>query len=230
MTDQELRDLVAENSRALAQMREQMQEQMREKAEQRRIEAEQRSFEAEQRSFEAERRQAEFEKNRKDSEKSFRDLNKYLNKVSREIGYIGNTFGRFTEGLFLPSLENILLKDFGLDTVAPRIQRRQNGSFVELDVLAFSNSGKNTAVVVEIKSKLRDDDIRAFLGQLANFPQLFPEHKEKKLYGMIAAVGISAEQKSKMERLGIYVVQITGDVFKIISSKNFQPRDFGLKE
>lgn len=152
-----------------------------------------------------------------------------IDKLGREIGWIGNTFGRFTEGLFMPSLEKILIKDFGLDTVAPRIQRRQNGSMVELDVLAFSNSGKNTAVVVEIKSKLRDDDIRDFLKQLENFPKLFPEHKDKKLYGMIAAVGITAEQKALMERLGIYVVRIKEDVFTLVSSKKFKPKDFGLK-
>jgi len=175
MTDQELRDLVAENSR------------------------------------------------------SIKDIEKIVKRVSMEVGWIGNTFGRFTEGLFMPSLEKILQKDFGLDTVAPRIQRRQNGSFVELDVLAFSNTGKNTAVVVEIKSKLRDDDIKDFLNQLENFAKLFPEHKDKKLFGMIAAVGITAEQKAVMERLGLYVVRIKDDVFTLVSSRKFKPKDFGLK-
>ncbi len=154
---------------------------------------------------------------------------KEIKTLGQQIGWIGNTFGRFTEGLFMPSLEKILQKDFGLDTVAPRIQRRQNGSFVELDVLAYSNSDKNTAVVVEIKSKLRDDDIKDFLKQLANFPTLFPEHKDKKLLGMIAAVGITAEQKAAIERQGIYVVDITDDVFTLASNKKFKPKDFGLK-
>ena len=186
MTDQELRDLVAKNSRAIERMSE-------------------------------------------EAEKRSKEIDKKLDKVGREIGWIGNTFGRFTEGLFLPSLEKILIRDFGLDTVAPRIQRRQNGSFVEIDVLAFSNSDKNTAVVVEIKSKLRDDDIKEFLEELANFPKLFPEHKDKKLFGMIAAVGISNEQKAAMEKLGLYVVRIKDDVFRVVSSKNFEPKDFGLK-
>ncbi len=186
MTDQELRNLVAENARTITRMQQ-------------------------------------------EAEKRSKDVDKQLSKVGREIGWIGNTFGRFTEGLFMPSLEKILFKDFGLDTVSPRIQRRQNGSMVELDVLAFSNGGKNSAVVVEIKSKLRDDDIKVFLNQLANFPKLFPEHKDKKLYGMIAAVGISAEQKVAMEKLGIYVVQIKDDVFRLVSKKNFKPKDFGLK-
>ncbi len=156
-------------------------------------------------------------------------MSRKIEEVGQQIGWLGNTFGRFTEGLFLPSLERILLEDFGLDTVAPRIQRRQNGSFVELDVLAYSNGGKNMAVVVEIKSKLRDDDIKTFLKQLANFPQLFPEHRDKKLLGMIAAVGVTAEQKAAIERQGLYVVDIKDDVFTLASSKKFTPKDFGLK-
>lgn len=212
MTDQELRDLVAENSRSITRMQQ---------------ETEKSNQEARKKE---EERNKEAEKSRKEAEKSRKEVNTLLNKVGREIGWIGNTFGRFTEGLFLPSLEKILLKDFGLDTVAPRIQRRQNGSFVELDVLAFSNSEKNMAIVVEIKSKLRDDDIKAFLKQLANFPNLFPEHRDKKLFGMIAAVGISTEQKAAMEKMGLYVVRIKDDVFRVVSSKNFEPKDFGLKE
>ncbi len=46
---------------------------------------------------------------------------------------------------------------------------------------------------------------------------------------MIAAVGISAEQKAAMEKLGVYVVQIKDDVFSLVSKKNFKPKDFGLK-
>lgn len=143
------------------------------------------------------------------TDQELRDLvaetSRKVDEVGRQIGWIGNTFGRFTEGPFMPSLEKILEQDFGLDTIAPRIQSRQNGSFVELDVLGYSNSEKNMAVVVEIKSTLRDADIKNFVEQLKNFPKLFPEHKDKKLFGIIAAVGITIEQK------------------------NFKPKDFGLK-
>lgn len=156
-------------------------------------------------------------------------MSRKVEEVGQQIGWLGNTFGRFTEGLFLPSLERILLEDFGLDTVAPRIIRRQNGSSVELDVLAFSNSSKNTAIVVEIKSKLRDSDIRDFVKQLKAFPKLFPEHKDKKLFGMIAAVAFTQEQKAVMEKLGIYVVRISDDVFRLVSDKKFKAKDFGSK-
>ena len=54
------------------------------------------------------------------------------------------------------------------------------------------------------------------------------EHKGKKVLGMLAAVSISAEQRAKLEKHGIYVVRIKDDVFRIVSHKDFEPKDFGL--
>lgn len=159
------------------------------------------------------------------------ELGKQIRNLGKEIGSIGNSFGRFTEGLFLPSLEKILLKDFGMDAVAPRIKRRHNGSNVELDVLSYSNKDKNTAIVVEIKTSLKYDDLMEFLDLLKNFPKFFPEHKDKKLYGMIAAVSIPPELQAKAEKFGLYVVKISDETFRLISDrKKFHAKDFGLKK
>lgn len=201
MTDQELRDLVAESSRAVARMSE-----------------------------EAEKSRLEAEKSRLEAEKRSKELNKQLSEVGREIGWIGNSWGRFTEGLFTPSLDRILLREFDMETVAHRVKRQRNGSSMEVDVLGYTNSQTNTAVVVEIKSTLRDDDIKDFLDMLEKFPKLFVEHKNKKILGMMAAVSISTEQRARLEKNGIYVVRIKDDVFRIISDKKFKPKDFGLKE
>ena len=78
-------------------------------------------------------------------------------------------------------------------------------------------------------SARQNHDIREFLETLKRFPKFFPEHKEKKILAMMAAVSFSVEQKARLERLGIYVVRINDDVFRIVSSKKFEPKDFGLK-
>ncbi len=187
MTDQELKDLVAENSRAIREMRE-------------------------------------------EHDAIFKRNEKRFVKVNEDFGWFGNSFGRFTEGLFTPSLDKILLKDFGLDTVGHRVKKRYKDSTMEIDVLGYSNSEKNMAVVVEIKSRLRDDDIQEFLDVLKRFPKVYKEHKDKKILGMMAAVDISSEQKTKLEKSGIYVVQIKEDVFRVVSAKDFLPKDFGLNE
>jgi len=176
MTDQELRDLVAENARAI------------------------------------------------------RESDKNLKKLAGEVGWFGNSLGRFTESLFTPSLDRILVNDFGLDTVAHRVRRKHDDAIMEIDVLGYSNSEKNTAVVVEIKSRLRDEDIKNFLTRLKKFPKIYTEHKGKKILGMMAAVTLSVEQRAKLEKNGIYVVLISDEVFRIVSDKKFRPHDFGMKE
>lgn len=160
---------------------------------------------------------------------AIRESDKLVKKLAEEMGWFGNSWGRFTEGLFTPSLDRILLKDFGLDTVAHRVWHKHDDSIMEIDVLGYSNGGKNTAVVVEIKSRLRDGDIKDFLATLKKFPKVYTEHKDKKILGVMAAVTISVEQRAKLEKNGIYVVLISDDVFRVVSGKKFEPKDFGLK-
>lgn len=215
MTDQELRDLVAANSRAISRLS---------------VEAEKGRIENEKRFLETDKLIQATSKQIRETDKQIQETDKQLKKLGRrEIGYIGNSWGRFTEGLFTPSLDRILLKDFGLETVVHRVKRGFNGSNKEIDVLGYSNSEENTAVVVEIKATLRDSDIKEFVETLRKFPKIYTEHTGKKILGMMAAVDISAEQKAKLERHGIYVVRISDDVFRVISSKKFEPKDFGLK-
>ena len=208
MTDQELRDLVAENSRAISRL----------------------GVEAEKGRIENEKRFQETDKLVQETSRQIQKTDKQIKKLGREIGFIGNSWGRFTEGLFTPSLDRILQQDFGLEAVSHRARRRNNGTNMEVDVLGFSNGEENTAVVVEIKATLRDADIKEFVDTLRKFPKIYTEHKGKKILGMMAAVDISAEQKAKLERHGIYVVRINDDVFRVISDKKFQPKDFGLSK
>ncbi len=153
---------------------------------------------------------------------------KEIKRIHKELGWIGNQWGRFTEGLFYQSLERMLMQDFAVEKVNMRVTSRNNGSTMEVDVLGYSNGSTNVAVIVEVKSTLRDDDIRDFLKLLEKFPKHFPEHKDKKIIAMLAAVSISSEQKTLLEKLGIYVVRIKDDVFRIVSKKDFKPKDFGL--
>lgn len=187
MTDQELRDLVADNIRSISELR-------------------------------------------KTTEQNNKAVDRQLTKLGKEIGYIGNKFGRFTEGLFYPSLEKILTKDFGLEDITYRYKARRNGDNMELDMLGISSGSEDKAVIVEIKSQLRDADLNDFVKTLKLFPKFFPHYKTKKLFGVIAAVGISEEQKRRAENLGIYVVKISGETFKLVSKKDFKPKDFSEAE
>lgn len=208
MTDEQLREIVAANSQGIIDLRKTLDQSFK------------RTNEVIDRTNEV------VEQLGKNVEKTDRQVA----RLGKQIGDIGNKFGRYTEGLFYPSLERILTKDFNLENIAYRYKARRNGDNMELDMLGISNGRENKVVVVEIKSQLRDADINDLVKTLKLFPKFFPEHKNKKLFGIIAAVGINDEQKRRAEKLGIYVVKISDEIFKLISKKDFKPKDFSEAE
>jgi hypothetical protein len=61
---------------------------------------------------------------------------------------------------------------------------------------------------------------------MANFRQLFPEHKDKKVYGIIAAVDISDTLKQRVLEAGFYVARIKDDTFSLDTPKSFKAKAF----
>ncbi|HYU31327.1 MAG TPA: DUF3782 domain-containing protein [Thermoanaerobaculia bacterium] len=155
-----------------------------------------------------------------------KETDRQLREVGRQLGGLGDKFGSFTEGLALPSMTKILMQRFGMSTVAPRIKVRRNGRTMELDVLAYSNSGVNTAYVVEVKSHLREDGLEQLRRILREFRDFFPEHAGKKLYGILAAVDIPEDVAQKTLREGIYLARIHDDEFEIQVPEGFQPKTY----
>ena len=84
--------------------------------------------------------------------------------------------------------------------------------FKAKEVLAYANSKINEVYVVEVKSHLREEAIYAHNTSMDNFRALFPEHNDKKLYGIIAAVDMSEMLKKRVLEAGFYVARIQDEV------------------
>ena len=149
-----------------------------------------------------------------------------IQEVGKQIGGLGEKFGGFTEGLALPSMTKILRERFGATFVSPRARAWKDGEEMEVDVLAYSNSGTDEVYVVEVKSHLRQDGIRQMLKTLQNFRSFFPQHKDKKLYGILTAVDAPQELQKKTLEQGIYLARIHDGVFEVQVPDDFQPREF----
>ncbi|MCY7350003.1 MAG: hypothetical protein LH606_04965, partial [Cytophagaceae bacterium] len=115
-----------------------------------------------------------------------------IRKVTKQIGEIGNKFGSFTEGMAFPSMERMLRRRFAMTHVATNFEIEMGGDTLEMDVFAYANGEVNTAIIVEVKSPLRERDVEQVLSMMEKFPRFFPEHRNKKLYGILAAVQVPA--------------------------------------
>jgi len=222
MTDQELKDLVAQLAISQAETGRLLQETdraLRESGE----EADRRIRETDRQLQETTRALRESDE---ETDRQLRENAQLIKELGKQIGGLGDKFGSFTEGLALPSMTQILEEHFGLDNIAPRYKVRKNGRTLELDVFGFSNTEKNVAVVIEVKSHLREEGVEQLFRILGQFPEFLPQHRDKKLYGLIAAVDIPEELREKVLKEGIFLAQIAGDTFTLQVPDDFVPRSF----
>lgn len=156
----------------------------------------------------------------------FKETDRQIKELGKQIGGLGNKFGGFTEGMAFPSMQRILRDQFKMEFVSPRVEVRKNGESIEWDVLAYSNEGIKTVYVVEVKSRLREEHLDEMLTDLKRFPYFFPEHQNKALYGIIAAVDVTEQMKKKVLAAGLYLALIRDDTFCLDVPENFEPKRF----
>ena len=149
-----------------------------------------------------------------------------LKELGKQIGGLGAKFGSFTEGLALPSMQIILKEQLGMEIVSPSVRVRKEGQELEIDVLAYTNGTLNTAYIVEVKSHAREEHITQLKDTLQSFREFFPEHKDKKLYGILAVVDLGKELQKKILKEGFYVARIHGEVFELDVPQDFRPKTY----
>jgi len=168
----------------------------------------------------------EVSQQQKENAQQQKETDKQLKELGKQIGGLGAKFGSFTEGLALPSMETILRQRFGMEVVSPSVRVSKDGQHLEINVLAYTNGELNTAYIVEVKSHDRQEDITQLKSILQRFRRFFPEHKDKKLYGILAAVDLSPELREKILQEGLYVARIHDQVFELDIPDNFQPQPY----
>jgi hypothetical protein len=168
----------------------------------------------------------ESERLQQEMKKEMKRLLKVHEETSKTVGRLGNSLGQFTEGLVYPSIEKILYRRFNVDFVDQRTRRRRNGTELELDAYGFSIGERPQVYIVEIKTKFGEDRFQQFLNTLAAFPKFFPEHADKQVYGIVAAVTMPDAIRQRLLKAGIYVATIHDDVCTLRIPRGFKPRAF----
>ncbi|MBE9204167.1 DUF3782 domain-containing protein [Synechocystis salina LEGE 06099] len=187
--------------------------------------AERRSQEANHR-FQAQREEADrrFQEQREEADRRFQKTDRQIRELGKQIGGLGQKFGSFTEGLALPSMETILREKFGMEVVTPSVRVSKQGKHIELDVMAYANGDVKTAIIVEVKSHARSESIGQLINHLQGFREFFPEHQDKKLYGILAAVDLSNAVREEVLKAGLYTARIRDEIFELDTPATFQPR------
>jgi hypothetical protein len=62
-------------------------------------------------------------------------------------------------------------------------------------------------------------------------PKFYPEHRDKKLYGMLCCVSIPKQSlRDKIQALGLHLVSAKGEVFGLNNPRGFKAKDYQIHE
>jgi hypothetical protein len=177
-------------------------------------------------SEEARQRERELDRRFQETDRRFQETDRMIKELGQQIGGLGQKFSGFTEGMAMPSMERRSAERFGTTGFAVRPRVRIGDEELEVDAIAYSEGEPGTVCAVDVKSRLRDEGIDQLLRSLERFPRFFPEHRGKRLVGVLAAVDASLELEQRALREGLVLARISGDVFELRLPEGYEPRSF----
>ena len=178
---------------------------------------------------ETDRRFQETDRKFNETDRKFQETDQQFNETDKKIRELANLFtgqwGKLMEALVRPGVKELFQeRGIKITGVSPRRQRQRNGNQMEIDLLLEND---DAVVVIEVKTTLKTDDVRGFLGQLDRVQEFFPEYEGKQLYGAVAGLDIDEAVDRFAYQRGLFVLKIEGDsMAKILNDLKFKPKDF----
>ena len=184
-------------------------------------EADRRFAEADRRAAEADRRLAESERLTAEVKQQMVKLEKIAAQTSREVANLTTRWGLFVENLVEPAVAS-LFRQRGIEVhyTSTRVRCSQPGLAMEIDILA---ENRDEVVLVEVKSRLAQDDVDAFIAKLRQFKQAFPRYEDYRVYGAVAGIEILQGIDAYAYRRGLFVIKQAGESVIIANDAQFQP-------
>ena len=141
-------------------------------------------------------------------------------RIDKVIGDWGNRWGKLGENLVKGSLVQRLNER---DIKVERILTNAKVGWLEFDIIAIN--GKEV-VVVEVKATLDPSDVDKFSENMKKFTTLWPEFKNRTIYGAMAFLMKANRQADSLaQKQGFFVISATGDVI-IQNDQDFKAKDF----
>ena len=156
--------------------------------------------------------------NQKETDRRMKETDKRINQI---VGDWGNKWGDLAENLIKGGLrKQFNEKGIMIEKIVNQMERK---GIVEFDLVGFN--GKEV-VVVESKATLGLKDVDEFIKKLKRFKQLWPEFKDKVVYGAVSyLIRVTRGADEYAEEKGLFVIEATGDA--VIKNKAyFKPKVF----
>jgi hypothetical protein len=169
---------------------------------------------------ELERQKTELES--QETKRQIQETARQIKAVNKQIGELGNRLGEFVEWQVRPAVVR-LFQERGLNVheFHPSAEAQRGDEGIEIDLLVVNDTD---VVLVEVKSKLSQQDVDDHLERLAKFKRLMPSYRDKKAFGAVAGIVVPNEVARYGYRKGLFVLAQSGETVIILNNKQFQPR------
>ena len=162
------------------------------------------------------------------TEKALRRLEKSLDKAA---GDFRRKWGEFMENLVGGDLEGLLrARGIPVADVATRVTWTGDDGIKKAEYDLVARDG-DVVVVVEVKTTLTKDDVKAFLAKLALFKGRFPAYRGRRILGGVAFLGTGGGEgvAEFAEESGLFAIRSPGGgpgLAVVENGPGFAPREF----
>jgi multidrug efflux pump subunit AcrA (membrane-fusion protein) len=208
MTDQELKDLVAQNSadiKVLVAQTTQLAAVQTEYAKAQAAQAKEQAMQAKAQAAFAKEQTAQIKAQTLAADARF-------DKLAAKYGGLSDNLGSAAEEFFVNSLEaRPIVGGIRFDAVHPKVFGGKMGKQSEYDIVLVNGA---SAAIIEVKHKVHPSALDQLEAQLAKYKEHFPEHKDFALYGGIAGMSIPDEVVAQAKARGLFVLKCKGEVME----------------
>lgn len=143
-------------------------------------------------------------------------------QANQAVSNLSSRWGRFVENTVAPSVLRLFqAKGIAVQEVYQRVRSARANRNLEVDIFAVDD---DVAVIVEVKSRLTQNDIRQVLNTLSLFKEAFPHYAAYRIYGAVAAIEIDRDVDTYAYNQGLFVIVQAGDRVEISNTPNFTPQ------
>ena len=162
----------------------------------------------------------------KDTDLRLKETDRLVKAVGKQLGEHGNRLGEFVQEMVRPAVLRLFQqRQLPVHQVLPNITAYDdNGQFrMEIDLLVINS---DTAIAVECKSRLSQDDVNEHLNRLALFKDCFQQYGKFTILGAVAAMILPKDVGRYAYSKGLFVLAQSGDAVKILNDDTFKPHEW----
>ena len=163
-----------------------------------------------------------FQESKIENDKMMKDLSDNLKKTE---SLFNSQWGKLVESLVEGDLIKLLeARGIEVKRTLERVKGNPGGQNFEFDIVAVNGE---EIVVVEVKTLLKNNDVRDFVAKLEKVKTTYlPEYKDKKIYGAVAYLRADGSSDIQAMNKQLFVIRATGSSASIVNDPDFVPRVF----